>query len=186
MFANYWVAQFTPVAFMIIILLINHLITHQRADRKTESEASRLRCALAAELRALLNLYNINLQLIEQKANYILSSRSSVVLYRANLARLATLLEATVVEQLVGVFAQNETIEAVLSAHTNFKGGLSYQFSPADANFDEWKSMFEQSLCNIERVCGLLEDCKRTSVPINTLAGWPKAIGRLPIAERNR
>ena len=178
MLANYWFAQFTPVALMMSIIVINHLITTQRADKKAERESCRLRCALAAELHALLDLYNINLQLIEQKANYLLSSRSSVVLYRANLARLATLLEATVVEQLVGVFAQNEQMEAVLSAHTNLKGGLSYQFSVADAHFREWKTMFEQSARNIERVCGLLQDCEQINVSIKPL-GWSRQI---PIA----
>jgi hypothetical protein len=66
MLANYWFAQFIPVALMISIIVINHLIAAQRADKRTESEASRLCCALAAELRALLDLYNINLQLIDQ------------------------------------------------------------------------------------------------------------------------
>lgn len=185
MLANHWFVQFTPVALMIGIIVMNHLITNQRADKKAENEASRLCCALAAELRAILDLYNINLQLIEQKANYILSSRSSVVLYRANLGRLASLLEATVVEQLVGVFAQNEQIEAILSAHTNLKGGLSYQFSTTDANFDEWKTMFEQSSRNIERVCGLLDDYKRAPVSINTPGCWSTAVRQLPIAESN-
>jgi len=184
MSANYWFAQFTPVALMVSIIVINHLITTQRADKRVEKEARRLRCALAAELRSILDLYNINLQLIEQKANYILSSRSHVVLYRANLARLATLLEATVVEQLVGVFAQNEQIEAMLSAHTTLKGGLSYQFSVENANFDEWRTMLAQSSRNIERVCGLLGDHKRATVSASTLASWPKLIRQLPIAER--
>jgi hypothetical protein len=175
MLGNYWFAQFTPAALMLSIIVINHFITTQRADKKAEREAYRLRCALAAELRELLDLYNTNLQLIEQKANYLLSSRSSVVLYRANLARLATLLEATVVEQLVAVFAQNERIEAILSAHTNLKGGLSYQFVTADANLAEWKGMFEQSSHNVERVCGLLQDCKQITVPIIQL-GWSRQI----------
>ena len=94
------VAQLTPVVLMISIIGMNYLIANQRADRKTETEASRLRCALAAELRALLDLYRKNLQLIEQKADYILSSRSSVVLYRANLGRLATLLEETAIQRV--------------------------------------------------------------------------------------
>src|SRR5215469_7773812 len=175
MLGNYWLAQLTPAALMVSIIVINHLITTQRADKKAEKESCPLRCALAAELHALLDLYHINLQLIEQKTNYLLSSRSSVVLYRANLARLATLLEATLVEQLVGVFAQNEQIEAVLSAHTNFKGGLSYQFGTADAKFAEWKTMLEQSSRNIENVCRLLQDCKQVTVSIKPL-GWFRQI----------
>jgi hypothetical protein len=182
MLANYWFAQFTPVALMMSIIVMNHLITNQRTDKKTKTEAYRLSCALAAELRAILDLYNRNLRLIDQKANYILSSRSSVVLYRSNLGRLATLLEETVVEQLVRAFAQNEHIEAVLAAHANLKGGLTYQFSAADAKFDEWKTMFEQSSRDMERVCRLL-DRDQASVSTKTLASWPKAVRQLPIAQ---
>jgi len=168
------VAQLTPVVLMISIIGMNHLIANQRADRKTETEASRLRCALAAALRALLDLYNKNLQLIEQKADYILSSRSSVVLYRANLGRLATLLEETAIQRVVGIFAQNERIEAVLSAHSNFKGGLTYQFPVADAKFDEWKSMFEQAASDSEVVCQMLEGRNQTSVPLIAHVALPQ------------
>ena len=168
------VAQLTPVVLMISIIGMNHLIANQRADRKTETEASRLRCALAAELRALLDLYNKNLQLIEQKADYILSSRSSVVLYRANLGRLATLLEETAIQRVVSIFAQNERIEAVLSAHSNFKGGLTYQFPVADAKFDEWKSMFEQAASDSEVVCQMLEGRNQTSVPLIAHVALPQ------------
>ena len=168
------VAQLTPVVLMISIIGMNHLIANQRADRKTETEASRLRCALAAELRALLDLYNKNLQLIEQKADYILSSRSSVVLYRANLGRLATLLEETAIQRVVRIFAQNERIEAVLSAHSNFKGGLTYQFPVVDAKFDEWKSMFEQAASDSEAVCQMLEGRNQTSVPVIAHVALPQ------------
>jgi hypothetical protein len=175
MLAKSLFTQFIPVALMVSIIAMNHLITTQRADKRTEREASRLRCALAAELRAILDLYNINLRLIERRANYILSSRSSVALYRANLARIATLLEPTLVEQLVGVFARNEQVEAVLSAQTNLKGGLSYQFSAADVNFEEWKTMFEQSSRDVERVCQLLDDCKQVTVSVKPL-GWSRQV----------
>jgi hypothetical protein len=176
MLPSQWLMQFTPVALMMGIIAMNHLITNQRVDRKTETEASRLRCALAAELRALLGLYNNNLQLIAQKADYIMSSRSSVVLYRANLGRLPTLLEEPLIEQIVGVFAQNERIEAALSAHSNFKGGLTYQFPVADARFDDWKTMFEQASGDIERVCRLLEGRKQTSVPVTAYIGLPRPL----------
>ena len=176
MLESHWLIQLTPVILMISIIAMNHLVTNQRVDRKSEAEASRLRCALAAELRALLDLYNKNLQLIEQKADYILSSRSSVVLYRANLARLAMLLEEPLIEQIVATFAQNERIEAVLSAHSNFKGGLTYQFPVADASFDEWKKMFEQALRDIECVCRLLEGRKQISVPVTAPVRWPSQL----------
>jgi hypothetical protein len=174
MLSNHWLAPFLPVVLMMSIIAMNHLIANQRADKKTDTEASRLCCALAAELRGLSELYNKNLQLIEQKADYILSSRSSVVLYRANLGRLAMLLEEPVIERVVRVFAQNERIEAILSAHSNFKGGLTYQFPVADAAFDEWKIMFTQASGEIEGACRLLEGRRQTSVPVTAHVGLPR------------
>jgi hypothetical protein len=172
-----WLAQFIPVVLMVSIIAMNHLIANQRADRKTETEASRLCCALAAELRGLSDLYNKNLQLIEQKADYILSSRSSVILYRANLGRLAILLEEAAIERIVKVFAQNERIEAILSAHSTLKGGLTYQFSVTDAKFDEWKKMFEQVASDIQTVCRSLENRKRISAPVTAHVALPLLLG---------
>jgi hypothetical protein len=77
---------------------LRHQSSHQQSTRR-----SRLRSALAAELRAMLDLYKKNLQLIEKKADYILSTRSSVVVYRSSIARLTMLLDDPLIEQIVGV-----------------------------------------------------------------------------------
>ena len=175
---SHLVAQFTPVALMMSIIAINHLIANQRTDRKTAAETDRLRAALAAELRTLLELYSQNLQLIEQKADYILSSRSSVFVYRNNLARITMLLDPALIEQIVGVYGQNERIEGIMSARSNFKCGLTYQFLPAEARFDEWKYMFEQAAADILSVSRLLEDqnwsfiATKTSVHASQAFGW--------------
>ena len=163
-----WIPQFTPVVLMMSIIAINQLIVNQRADRKIAVEASRLRSALAAELRSLLELYNKNLQLIEHKADYILSSRSSVVVYRGNLGRLTMLLDDLVIEKIVEVFAQNERIEAVIAAHSNFKCGLTYQFLVTEAKFDEWKNMFEQASAAIVSACRMLERHDHSAVTSKT------------------
>jgi Domain of unknown function (DUF1330) len=70
----------------------------------------------------------------------------------------------------------SERIEAVLSAHSNFKGGLTYQFPVADASFDAWKKMFEQASRDIECVCRLLEGRKHISVPVTTPVRWPSQL----------
>jgi hypothetical protein len=179
MLAGHWIASFTPVLLMMCIIGSNHLINILRTDRKAATEASRLRFALAAELRAMVDLYNANLQLIEQKADYILSSRSSVLVYRGNLGRMTILLEAPLIEQIVRVFAQNERIEAVLSAHANFKCNLTYQFKPADANFEEWKNMIKLASIDIVAVCRMLEGCNRASAPATATVSWPNMFDRL-------
>ena len=179
MIAGNWITQFTPVVLVMSIIAINHMITNQRADRKTAIEASRLRSALAAELHALLDIYEKNLQLIEQKADYILSTRSSVVIYKGNLGRLTMLLDDPVIEQIVGIFAQNERIEAVVAAHSNFKCGLTYQFLLAEANFDEWTKRFEQAATDIVYVCRTLESRNCTALTSKSPVGWPKAFSQL-------
>lgn len=154
---GHWIAALSSVLLMLTIVIINHVVTNQRNDRKTASEASRFYAALAAEMRAMLDLYKMNLDLIEQKANYLLSTRSSIAIYKGNLGRLTALLERPAIERVVEVFAKNERIEAVVAAHSNLKCNLTYQFSSADSKFDEWKEMYEQASQSIASACQLLE-----------------------------
>ena len=179
MMADHLIAQFTPIVFMMGIITINHLINNQRADRRTAAEASRLRSALAAELSAIHDLYKKNLQLIEKKADYILSTRSSVIVYRGSIARLTMLLEDRLIEQIVGVFAQNERIEAIVAARSNFKCGLTYQFQLVDAAFDEWKTMFMEAIADVSFVCRALEGYSQTSTTSQIPIAWPEKIDRL-------
>jgi hypothetical protein len=173
--------QFTPVVLMVGMIAVNHLINNQRSDRKTAAEASRFRLALTAELHGLLELYNKNLQLIEQKADYILSTRSSVVVYKGNLGRLTMLLDDAIIEQIVAVFAQNERIEATIAAHSNFKCGLTYQFPIADADFGGWKIMLEQASTDVLHVCRMLAGNNHISSAAEASVPWPK-IFRQPAA----
>src|SRR5271168_679636 len=114
-----WVTPLVPVVLMLSIVITNHVVTAQRNDRKTAAEASRFSAALAAELRAMLNLYKMNIDLIEKKTGYLLSTRTMIAVYRGNLGRLSLLLETPAIEQVVEVFAQNERIESVVAAHSN-------------------------------------------------------------------
>jgi hypothetical protein len=173
--------QFTPVILMMSVITINHLINNQRAERKTSAEASRLRSALAAELRSVLELYNKNLELIERKADHILSTRSSVVVYKGNLGRLTALLDDSVIEHVVRVFAQNERIEATIAAHSNFKCGLTYQFSVLEAKFDEWRKLFEQASADVSYVSRMLSGSSNIPLPTEASIPWPKGF-RLPAA----
>ena len=179
MVADHLIAQFTPVFFMMSIIAINHLINNQRADRRTAAEASRLRAALAAELHAMLDLYGKNLRLIEKKEDHILSTRSSVIVYRGSVARLTLLLDDPLIEQIVGVFAKNEHIETVVAARSIFKCGLTYQFAVADANFDEWKRMYLETAADVSSVCRALEGhhCTPADAPISV--SWPRKFDRL-------
>jgi hypothetical protein len=178
---SHWIGPFVPVVLMLSIIIMNQVVVHQRNDRKTAAEASRFSAALVAELRAMLDLYKMNLDLIEQKADYLLSTRSSIVIYKGNLGRLTTLLDKSTIEHVVGVFAKNERIEAVVAAHSNFKCNLTYQFSPAETKFDERKQMYEQALQTVERACQILERPAGSASlePVSNAVIWRAALDRL-------
>lgn len=107
------------------MIAINHIINNQRADRRTAAEALRLRAVVAAELRVLLDIHKKNMRLIEKRADRIFSTRSSAIVYRSSVARLAMLLDDPLIAQIVGIFAQNERIETIIAARSNFKCGLT-------------------------------------------------------------
>jgi len=168
---NHWITPLIPVMLMLSIIITNHVVTAQRNDRKTAAEASRFSAALAAELRAMLKLYRMNLDLIEKKAGHLLSTRTMIAIYKGNLGRLTALLEKPAIGYVVEVFAQNERIESVVAAHSNLKCNLTYQFPPTDARFDEWKQMYEQASRSITSACEILEGDTRIPEPLsNTLA----------------
>lgn len=164
--------SFIPVVMMLGIVITNHLVTGQRTDKKTALESSRLSAAIVAELRALLELYRTNLDLIEQKANYILSSRSSVAIYKGNLGRLTTLLDETSIEHVVAVYAQNERVEAIIAAHSNLKCNLTYQLVPAEVKFDEWKKMYLEGYRSISFACRVLENKAAASEASEDRLAW--------------
>lgn len=176
---NHWIGPFIPAVLMLSIVIANHVVTGQRNDRKAAAEATRFSAALAAEMRAMLDLYKVNLDLIEQQANYLLSTRSSIAIYRGNLGRLAVLLEKPAIQHVVGVFAQNERIEAVVAAHSNLKCNLTYQFSQADTKQDEWKKMYERGSRSIISACQILEGGAGSPRAVGKPAPWRVALGQL-------
>jgi hypothetical protein len=175
-------ATFLPALMMLSIVVTNHVVAGQRTDRKIADESSRFVIALAAELRAMLELYQVNLGLIEQKADYLLSTRTSIVIYKGNLGRLTSLLDKTAIEPVVKVFAQNERIEAVVAAHSNFKCNLTYQFAPADNKFAEWKQMYEQASLSVDSACGILEgwdELPAVTATATTVEPWRNAVDQM-------
>jgi hypothetical protein len=182
---NHWVTPLIPVVLMLSIIIANHVVTGQRNDRKTAAEASRFSAALGAELRAMLDLYKMNLDLIEKKAGYLLSTRSSIAIYKGNLGRLTALLEKPAIAHVVDVFAQNERIESVVAAHSNLKCNLTYQFSPADINFDEWKQMYAQASRSIASACQIVEGGAGSPNLVSDAPPWSAVLNRFLDQARN-
>jgi hypothetical protein len=151
-----WMWHLSPVLLMLGMVTLNHLIVHHRTERRYALEAARLRSALIAELRALHKLYRTNLDLIEKKANYLLSTRTIVVVYKANLGRLTSLFEPAVIERLVSWFFENEVLEAQLAAQATSRGGISYQLT-ADTGVEELKRMYAAGAEDLAAMCDALE-----------------------------
>jgi hypothetical protein len=141
---------------MLGAVALNHVIVHRRTERRYAVEAARLCAGLAAELRVLGELYETNLDLLEEKAGYLLSTRSPVVVYRSNLGRLTSLLDASIIQQLVTIFARNEQIEALLAAHATSKAGLTFQLT-AESKVDALKDLYRQTARELEWTRNALE-----------------------------
>jgi hypothetical protein len=160
---NSWMFHLTPVLMMIGIVVINHVVAHQRLEKRTDVEASRFRAALAAELRALLDLYETNLDFLARGSDFVLSARQLTPVYKGNLGRLTTALEEDIVGRVVGVYAQNEKIEAILCARAQPKNGSSYKITAADLDFEEVKGLYAAAARSAKAACQTLE------VPQNSL-----------------
>lgn len=153
--AGDWMLHSMPVLLMLGMVGLNHLIMHHRTERRYALEASRLRAALISELRALQEIYRMNLELIESKANYLISARSPVLVYKGNLGRLTSLFDSPVIENLVSLFARNEIIEGLLAAHAIGKGGVSYQLTP-ETKLHELKQMYAAGADHAAWTCNAL------------------------------
>jgi len=153
--AGNWMWHLSPLVVMFGMVTLNHLIMHHRMERRYALEADRLRSALLAELRALHKVYMTNLELIDSKAGYVVSTRSVAAVYRGNLPRLTSLFEPPVIEPLVTWFAENEALEGKLAAQATSKGGISYQLTP-ETGLDELKRLYAEGADALAATCDAL------------------------------
>jgi hypothetical protein len=123
-----------------------------------------------AELAALRAVYEDNLELIGQGAPYVLSARSMALVYRANIGRLAILLEAETVAAIAEAFALNERIEAFVAACTKPNGGAAYR-TDVVTPLKQLRNQY-------------VRGCERTAAAITALDGtnvcWPAKSEQVP------
>jgi hypothetical protein len=147
-----WTLNLAPIALMLGIVIMNHFMMHRRKGRTDEAEAGKLRTALLSELRALQDIYRVNLQLIENQGRYLISTRSPIVVYKTNLGRVTTLLEHAEIEKLVSLFSRNDIIEELVSLHSNGRGAMSYRLLPR-YSVDELKQMYATGIEHVAETC---------------------------------
>jgi hypothetical protein len=137
-----WTLNLLSIAVMIGVIAINHGVTYQRTKRREAVECLRLRAALRSELQVLHDAYRLNIELIDRKAEYLISTRGLTAIYKANLARLTVSLGVEALDSTVSLYANNEIVEELLSTHANGKSGLSYKLS-SDKDVGELRRLYE-------------------------------------------
>lgn len=147
-----WTLNLASIAVMLGIVIINHIMMHRRKGQNDEAEAGKLRTALLSELRALQDIYRVNLQLIENRGRYLISTRAPLMVYKSHLGRLTVLLEHAEIEKLVTLFSRNDIIEELVSLHSNGKGAMSYRLLPR-YSVDELKQMYAAGIEHVAETC---------------------------------
>jgi hypothetical protein len=161
MIEGHWV-NFVPVLMMLAILVASHALTHHRSGRREDLEGTRLKAALMAELKALRELYQKNLKLLENETGYLISTRSPMIIYKSNQGKLTTLIEAELLEKLVSLYAKNEMIEEMLSANASPNGPLSFKLRP-DSDIEELKDLYAEGMQQIVRTWRVLNPEAQTA-----------------------
>jgi hypothetical protein len=164
-----WLWHLSVLTLVIAIMLVNRTLSARRLERRTSLESERLRTALAAELRVLEELYRVNLDLLGKKAGYVLSTRSPLLILKGNLGRL-TLLESSVIEQLVALFAHNEMMEAHIAAVTRPRAGLSYRLT-RQSSAEDLGQMYAAAAADLEQARGKLDRLEACR-PSRSSIGW--------------
>lgn len=168
-----WLFPLSYILMTVSVVLVNHVTTHVRTEKRFALEACRLHGALSAELRSLQSLFTGNLKLLERDPSYILSGKSSALMYKGNLGRLTTLLDRPIIEQVVAIYAQNERIEAILTACAKPNaGGLAYRVTPGEVDLQELKVMYEEAVKDISVICETLEHRADVAKGINDGMRW--------------
>jgi hypothetical protein len=172
-----------PVFMMMGVMLVNQAVIHQRTEWRNDIEASRFRAALAAEMRALLDLYETNLDFLARGLDVVLSARQIVPVYKGNLGRLTIVLKGDVVARMVAAFAQTEKMEAILCARDQPRNGSCYKLA-GDMDIEEFKALLMVAVRETQAACqaleardGRVESWWGTREHLRALAGGPAPAG---------
>jgi hypothetical protein len=143
-----WTLNLLSIAVMIAAIALNHSIVHQRGKRRDMLECARLRAALRAELEVLHEAYRLNIESIDRKEEFLISTRGLTPIYKANLGRLTVSLDTPVLEVTISFYANNEMVEELLSTYANGKSGLSYKMY-TDKDLVQLRRLYELGMKRI-------------------------------------
>lgn len=137
-----------PVTCMLIIFTLNHTISSWRNDRKGRSDAARLRTALRAELGVLRTIVEGNLDHIAGGKDFLLSMRTGMAVFKANIGRLNVLTESEI-ESLVTAYAVVDATEAFVAATAKAHGGQSHRVIRDETPLDDVQRRLEAATARI-------------------------------------
>jgi hypothetical protein len=167
-FTGDWIWHASWLVLILGVMALNRAMAKRSRERSIALEAQKLRTGLATELRMLGELYRTNVTLLEKNANYVLSTRSPLLICRSNLGRLTELFEAAAIEHLVTLFAHNEILEAHIAAHARPKAGLSFRF-PRHVQIEPFVRMYTEAAQYLERTQTALDRLDAAKPP---RLGW--------------
>jgi hypothetical protein len=158
-----WMLSIMPAFLIVGLMILNHGIVHIRTTRREALELSRLRVALHSELRALHDLYRLNIELIDEKAGYVISGRLPTVVYKSQLGKVLQL-DPVSVQKLISVFARNEIAEGILAAHSGGRGGTTYKVAP-DSDLERLRQLYVEGIDCVGQTCDALSQTGRPREP---------------------
>ncbi len=141
----------------IFTMSVNILTTQRRLRKTSENDARRLRMLFAAELEVLRENFNANISVIYESANVVMSSRSIVWIYRANLGKL-TVLHEREIPAVVAAYAFCENIDAFLAAHAKPNGQSSYSLGKERPYANELVALYNKGVELVDRALLAMRD----------------------------
>jgi len=103
-----------PVLALTAAVSIRLTVTAVLSHRRRVLEAGRLACALAVELRMVIQHYEDNLALLNFPGATLLSIRTPGAMFRSNSNRLVGLIGERSLAPLIAVYANHERVEALV------------------------------------------------------------------------
>lgn len=173
----HWSLNLAPVLMMLVIVIGNHVMMHHRNSRREAIEAKQLRAALLSEIAALRDIYKVNLGLIQRKAGYLISSRSPMVIYKANQARLMATIETPALELIVSLYAKNDIIEELLSAQSSLHGNLSFKLRP-DSDVEHLRLLYTAGMQHTVQVFRALNPGSTEAQPLRLRSRFTSSVFR--------
>ncbi len=146
----------SPALLMGTLLLVNLATRRQREARREAAEAGRMDAALDVELRALLDCYDENLDLIAAGSPFLVSTRSAGPVYRGSLGRVLSNLDERALSPVVAAFARQQRIEAYLAACTRPNGPHGVHVLPRQTPMQELKLRYAEGCREVERALAAL------------------------------